>query len=138
MTPPPARAALRQILIDLSVMTGICVVLAIVGPFGTFGLPFAWRLLYWVVLGWGGYACYRPIAGWVVRTGRALDLPDPALWVAATLVATVPMSALVWWVGRMGRPVTLPSLEVAVTLYGYVLVFGGLLTALFYLFDSKK
>ena len=91
-----------------------------------------------MVLGWGGYACYRPIAEWVVRTGRALDLPEPASWIAATLIATVPMSALVWWVGRIGRPFTLPSLEVALTMYGYVLVIGGMLTALFYFVDRRN
>lgn len=138
MTSPGARAALRKMLIDLSVMTVLGVVLAIIGPFGTFTLPFAWRLVYWVVLGWGGYACYRPIAEWVVRTGRPLDLPEPASWIAATLIATVPMSALVWWVGRIGRPFALPSLELALTMYGYVLVIGGMLTTLFYFVDRRN
>lgn len=137
MTTPQHRAALRKMVIDLSIMTGLGVLLALVGPFGTFNLPFALRLIYWVVLGLGGYACYRPIAGWMIRLGAALDLPDVAAWVASCLIATIPMTLIVWTVGNLSRPFTLPSLDTAITMYGYVLVIGGMVMGLFYLFERR-
>lgn len=135
MTTPQHRAALRKMVIDLSIMTGLGVVLALVGPFGTFDLPFALRLVYWVSLVLGGYACYRPIAGWMIRLGEALDLPEAAAWVASCLVATVPMTLIVWTVGHLSQPFALPSLDTGITMYGYVLVIGGMVMGLFYLFE---
>ncbi|MGB7655391.1 MAG: LytTR family DNA-binding domain-containing protein [Novosphingobium sp.] len=137
MTTPQPRAALRKMVIDLSIMTGLGVLLALVGPFGTFNLPFALRLVYWVVLGLGGYACYRPIASAAIRLGQALDLPEAAAWVAACLIATVPMTLIVWTVGGLSRPFALPSLDTAITQYGYVLVIGGMVTGVFYLFERR-
>lgn len=138
MTQDERKAQTRQTVTDLGVMTVLGVVLALIGPFGTFTVPFAWRLVYWVVLGWGGYACYRPITGYLVHQGRALDLPEPAVWIGACLIATLPMTVLVWWVGRIPGPFTPPSLEGALTLYGYVLVIGASVTALFYFIERSK
>lgn len=135
MTTPQSRAALRKMVIDLSIMTGLGVLLALIGPFGSFELPFALRLIYWVGLGWGGYACYRPIAGAVNRLGTALDLPEAAAWIAGCLIATVPMTLVVWFAGLLPGPMRLPSLNTAVGLYGYVLVIGATVTGFFYLFD---
>lgn len=136
MDNPQRAAALRKTLIDLTVMAGIGLVLAVVGPFGSFSVPFAWRLVYWVSLALGGYACYRPIAGWAVDAGLRLQLPELAAWIAGCLIATVPMTVLVWFVGRLPGPFTPPGLEAALASYGYVLVIGGTLTALFYLLEK--
>lgn len=138
MTTTANPSDLRHTLVDLATMTVLGLVLAMIGPFGSFSVPFAWRVVYWVGLGWGGYACYRPIAGAVVRAGRALDLPEPACWIAACLIATVPMTMLVWFVGRLPGPFTPPSLEAAFAMYGYVLVIGGTLTAIFFFIDRHK
>jgi hypothetical protein len=135
MITPQPRAALRKMVIDLSIMTGLGVLLALVGPFGTFDLPFALRLVYWVALVLGGYACYRPIAGGMIRLGEALDLPEAAAWVASCLIATVPMTLIVWTVGHLSQPFALPSLDTGITMYGYVLVIGGMVMGLFYLFE---
>lgn len=132
------KTELRRVLGDLTIMAVLGVVLALVGPFGSFGLPFAWRLVYWVGLSLGGYACYRPIAGAVVDWARDLELPEPAAWILACLIATVPMSVLVWFVGRLPGPFPLPTLEEAFASYAYVLVVGGTLTALFYVLERQK
>lgn len=129
------RILIRQVLIDLAIMTGVGLMLALIGPFGSFAAPFAWRLVYWTGLAWGGYACYRPIGALVARLGPRLDFPPAALWVTACLIATVPMTVLVWFTGQSGRELQVPSLEEWLTLYGYVLAIGTVITFMFYLFQ---
>lgn len=138
MSSPAPQPELRKILIDLATMSALCLVLALIGPFGSFSLPFAWRLVYWIGLGWGGYACYRPIAGIVVNLARDLALPEPAAWVVGCLIATIPMTVLVWAIGRLPGPFPIPSLEEAIAMYGYVLIIGGSLTAIFYFLERHK
>ncbi|MFM6931296.1 MAG: LytTR family DNA-binding domain-containing protein [Novosphingobium sp.] len=131
--PHPAR----QVIIDLAVMTAIGFVLALIGPFGSFAAPFPQRLIYWLGLAWAGYACYRPIGGLIARLGPVLDLPDWSLWLIACLVATVPMTGVVWLVSAMPGPVEVPSPGTWIETYGYVLAIGGMVTMVFYLVQSK-
>jgi hypothetical protein len=126
-------SAVRQILIELAVMVAIGVVLALIGPFGSFAASFGWRLLYWVPLIVAGYLIYRPIgaaAGWL---GHRLELPIGPMWVVATLVATVPMTVLVWAASCSGVCRVPDSVDRALIWYGQVLVIGGAVTLLLYL-----
>ncbi|GAA4759877.1 LytTR family DNA-binding domain-containing protein [Novosphingobium ginsenosidimutans] len=133
----PAAHPARQIVIDLAVMTVIGVVLAVVGPLGSFDAPFWLRLVYWLGLAWAGYACYRPIGGLVARLGANLDLPEWSLWLLACLIATVPMTVVVWLVEALPPPLEVPSPEVWLRTYGYVLAIGAVVTMVFYLVQSK-
>ncbi len=133
----PAAHPARQIVIDLAVMTVIGVVLAVVGPLGSFDAPFWLRLVYWLGLAWAGYACYRPIGGLVTRLGANLDLPEWSLWLLACLIATVPMTVVVWLVEALPPPLEVPSAERWITTYGYVLAIGAVVTMVFYLVQSK-
>lgn len=133
----PAAHPARQIVIDLAVMTVIGVVLAVVGPLGSFDAPFWLRLVYWLGLAWAGYACYRPIGGLVARLGANLDLPEWSLWLMACLIATVPMTVVVWLVEALPPPLEVPSPEVWLRTYGYVLAIGAVVTMVFYLVQSK-
>lgn len=135
--PPPAENPLRQIVIDLGVMSVIGILLALLGPFGSFELPFAYRLIYWLGLAWAGYACYRPIGALINRLGPVLDLPDWSLWLIGCLVATVPMTVVVWLVSALPPPLEMPSLEAWLVTYGYVLAIGSVVTMVFYLVQSK-
>lgn len=128
----------RKLVLDLAVMAGIGVVLAVIGPFGTFetGLPV--RLAYWTSLAVAGYAFYRPI-GWLIEHhGRKIDLPTWLLWTGACLIATVPMSLVVAAVDRLPYGQPFPPFEVLAVNYGYVLVIGAIVTLLFFLFDSDR
>lgn len=137
-TLPPANPnPLRQVVIDLGVMTIIGILLALIGPFGSFELPFAYRLVYWLGLAWAGYACYRPIGGLITRLGTVLELPEWSLWLIGCLVATVPMTAVVWLVSALPPPLELPSLEAWLATYGYVLAIGSVVTMVFYLVQSR-
>jgi hypothetical protein len=129
---------MRRVLIDLSLMTLIGVVLAIIGPFGSFGMPLAWRLVYWLGLAYAGYAIYRPIGGLIGRLEHSLALPAAGLWVAAVVVATVPMTAVVLLLGSLPGPLAIPSAQVVLGTYASVFVIGAAVTALFYALQSGK
>jgi len=135
-TQPTAHPA-RQLVIDLAVMTVIGVLLALLGPFGSFANPFWLRLVYWLGLAWAGYACYRPIGALVTRHGASLDLPEWSLWLLGCLIATVPMTVVVWLISALPPPLELPSAEAWITSYFYVLAIGAVVTMVFYLVQSK-
>ncbi|MEM8724756.1 MAG: LytTR family DNA-binding domain-containing protein [Pseudomonadota bacterium] len=137
MAPQPNRFA-RKIVIDLSIMTAIGVVLAFIGPFGSFAQPLAYRLVSWVAFAWIGYAVYSPMNWLVDRLQATLDLPRAALWVVGVAVATVPMTAIVWSMGFLPNPVPMPSLEQALTSYFYVFLVGGGITAFFFMIETSK
>lgn len=136
--PDPRRQFWRKLVIDLSVMVVIGVVLALIGPFGSFEASFPTRLTYWTGLGLAGYGCYRPI-GWAVeRVGAALDLPVWLLWTAACLIATVPMTVVAAGIERLPRGLPLPGYDVLAASYGYVLVVGAIVTLVFFLIERAS
>ncbi len=128
---------LRRLIVDLSIMLVIGVVLALLGPFGSFNDPIELRLVYWVGLALAGYACYSPITAVVVPWGRKLDLPEWALWVAAVLIATVPMALAIWSLGFIGRDFRWPRLDEAFGTYVNVLIVGAGITVLFHLLERS-
>lgn len=133
---PIAVQRVRRILVDFTVMTVIGVILALIGPFGSFQDPLAIRLIVWVGLSYAGYAIYSPMGAIVERLHTALDLPKLGLWVASVLVATVPMTLVVWSVGQVARPeFRFPDAQAFLMQYAYVLVIGGGVTVLFNLIE---
>ena len=134
----PKRPLARKLVIDLTAMTMIGGVLALIGPFNSFGDPLAIRLMVWIGLAYAGYFIYSPVGWFVDRLAPALDLPGPALWFAGTLIATVPMAIVVWSLNQLNVPeYRIPSAEQALMHYVYVLVIGGGITLLFYVFQTK-
>ena len=128
----------RKLLIDLSVMTIVGVILALIGPFGSADAPLAVRLVSWLLFAWVGYAVYNPI-GWAVeQLHRSLHLPEIGLWIAGCLIATIPMSAIVWAIGFWPRPVPMPTGEQALEAYINVLIIGASITVLFHLIERSK
>ena len=128
-----ARSSLaRKLLVDLSIMTVIGVMLALIGPLGSFNDPLATRLIVWVGFSYAGYLIYSPV-GWLVeRLSGSLDLPSGWLWVAGTMIATVPMAIVVWSLSQIGRSYFYwPTAQEALIHYAYVLVIGGGITLLF-------
>ncbi|MCP5383993.1 MAG: LytTR family transcriptional regulator DNA-binding domain-containing protein [Sphingomonadaceae bacterium] len=113
-------------------MSVIGVVMALIGPFGSFDDPLAIRLMVWLALAYAGYCIYAPM-GWVVdRLHQSLALPRAGLWIAAIVIATIPMTLIVWSVGQLGYPsFRLPSAETFLIQYAYVFVVGAGITAVF-------
>lgn len=127
-TPPQTKPLLSRILIDLAIMVVIGIVLALIGPFGSFNEPLPIRLVVWIGFALLGYALYAPIDTMAQRLAPKLQLPAWALRVAGVLVASVPMSVLVWLIQRDREYWAWPGLDMAVTQYTYVAVIGGLIT----------
>lgn len=135
----PSEPFARRLAIDLAIMLAIGVLLALLGPFGSFAMPLPHRLVYWIGLAVAGYACYSPVSAWVVRAGQRLDLPEWGLWVAAVLIATVPMTLVVWSLGFVGGPGwRWPGLEEAFQAYSNVLIVGAMITLLFYVTGRRN
>lgn len=131
ITKPASRSRLRGVMIDLAIMTAVGVFLAIIGPYGSIEMPFAWRLVTWLGFAYIGYAIYRPMEFVVDRAEAALEFPRGWLWLVATMVATVPMAAVVWTVTYLPKPVPIPDLETGLKHYFFVLVIGGGVVLLF-------
>ena len=122
----------RRILIDCAIILGVGLVLALVGPFGSFAAPFGLRLLYWLAMSYAGYFLYFPAMRAMGALAPRLDLPEPALWAAACLIVSLPMSAVVWTANFVWHPPRWPSLEQALAHYFNVLLLGALVCALFW------
>jgi len=119
-------------------MTIVGVILALIGPFGSADAPLAVRLVSWLLFAWVGYAVYNPI-GWAVeQLHRSLHLPEIGLWIAGCLIATIPMTAIVWAIGFWPRPVPMPTGEQALEAYINVLIIGASITVLFHLIERSK
>ncbi|QDH33026.1 LytTR family DNA-binding domain-containing protein [Porphyrobacter sp. YT40] len=128
--PQPAHP-LRQILIDLAVMSVVGLFLGLIGPFGTIAMPVVGRILSWLAFAYVGYAIYRPMGVVVEWAARRLALPAAGLWVAAVIVATLPMTVAVQIITSLPGPVRWPGIDVITGTYFSVLVIGGAVTLLF-------
>ena len=126
----PRRGLVRGLLVDLAVMTVIGVVLALVGPFGSFNDPLAIRLMVWVGFAWLGYFLYAPIDTIAQRLAPVLDLPEWSLRIVACMVASVPMAFAVFAIPRWPDRMQWPGADFALTHYLYVLMIGGLITVI--------
>lgn len=130
---PSLASPLRQIAVDLAVMSVIGVFLGLIGPFGTMALPAGFRMLIWLAFAYVGYAIYSPM-GFLVGWGQtALALPRAGLWVAAVVIGTIPMTIAVLLISSLPGPLAWPSLEAILGTYSSVLVIGGGVTLLFQL-----
>ncbi|QUL37736.1 LytTR family DNA-binding domain-containing protein [Erythrobacter sp. JK5] len=129
---------LRQLVVDLAIMAIIGFGLALLGPFGSYMQPLEIRFLYWVVLSFAGYLCYVPVAGLVLSFGRRLALPDWTLWVAAVLIGTVPMTAIVILVNQLPGPFVVPRYGAISQTYAHVLVIGAVVVIIFQLLEKRS
>ena len=138
-SPSHGRARLiRQIIIDVAVLLAIGAVLGILAPLGTGYMSLPARMAYWMLLAVAGYLFYKPIGAIVLRAGPKLDLPTWFLWAGAVLIASLPMSILVWIVNAGRGPVPIPPLDVALTHYFAVTVVGAVVTIMFNLLPATR
>lgn len=121
----------RRVAIESLLVLAIGFLLGLFGPFGTYALPLGYRLGYWMLFGFAGYAIFRPL----VIVGRwlseALALPAFAGVVIAQIVAAVPTTLLVGWLMSGFRiEVVLASSRLS-ELYAQVLLIGLMIYLLF-------
>ena len=129
---------LRDMLIDLAVMAFIALMLALLGPFGMFDLPLGIRLIYWLIVGIGGYLLYHPAIMVASRLAPRLELPTAGLWAATCLLMSLPMTALIWMANHViGRPDRF-NLADGITLYGNIVIVAGIVCLIFWFATAKR
>ncbi|MBH5321021.1 LytTR family DNA-binding domain-containing protein [Aurantiacibacter sediminis] len=126
-TPRDQKPFVSRLLVDLATMVAIGVVLALIGPFGSFNDPLPIRLVVWIGFAVLGYALYAPIDTLAQRLAPILQLPAWALRIAGVLISSVPMAAVVWMIQRGPERWGWPGLDVAMTHYVYVAMIGALI-----------
>lgn len=107
----------------LAAATGIGLLLAMLGPFGTFGLAPLWeRLIYWVGLMLISFMLYWPAYDQALRLARRRQLPVAAVVALAIALVSLPMTVIVWLASFRHTPGLWPSARDFAGLYGSVLV----------------
>lgn len=76
----------KQLLVELMLLAAIGLVLGVLGPFGTYEMPAALRLLYWVSFGFIGYLFFRPVTFIAEWLSEASSVP---IWLSITIAAAV-------------------------------------------------
>lgn len=85
----------RQLAVEVLIIAGLGLVLGLFGPFGTWAMPPAVRIAYWVIFGLVGYAIFRPlvtVGRWVAEFLRVSEIFGIGL---ALVVAALPMTLIV-------------------------------------------
>ncbi len=85
----------KRLTIELLVMIAIGLLIGLLGPFGTFPMPPAERMLRWVLWLLTGYVFYRPtgiVATWLCE---ATGMPRIAGTLLALIVASVPVTLVI-------------------------------------------
>jgi hypothetical protein len=124
---------LRELVIELVVMVGLGVLLAALGPFGSFVIGgFGARLAYWVPAALIGYAIFRPTTLAALMAARRLDLPELGAAIVGTLVAAIPATLAIAFFGGF-RPGSHPDFEQLFSLYINVGLIGVLVMTVFVL-----
>ncbi|WP_271079480.1 LytTR family DNA-binding domain-containing protein [Aurantiacibacter sp. MUD61] len=127
-SPREEKPFVSRLLVDLATMVAIGVVLALIGPFGSFNDPLHLRLVVWIGFAVLGYILYAPIDTLAQRLAPKLQLPAWALRIAGVLIASLPMAIVVWMIQRGPDRWGWPGLETAMTHYIYVAMIGALIT----------
>jgi hypothetical protein len=85
----------KRIGVEIFIVLTIGLLLGLIGPFGTFAMPTAMRLGYWMIFGLAGYAIFRPLiilGKWMSETLAVSQLIGVGISIA---VAAMPMTLLV-------------------------------------------
>jgi hypothetical protein len=102
----------RTLLVEMMVLGAAILLLAALGPFGSYAKPIGERLAQWALFLLGGYVFFRPI----LTAGRVLashsGLPRPVAVILACLFAALPTSLIVIlaFAGFRWREVTVGNL----------------------------
>ncbi len=85
----------RRISVELLIIAGIGLVLGLLGPFGTYSMPLALRLAYWVGFILVGYLIFRPITRTASWLHEMSGLPLMLTLGIAVGVASFPLAFLI-------------------------------------------
>lgn len=122
---------------EATVMLALALLLAALGPFGTWAMPFAARLAAWAVFATAGYLCFRPVVAAARVLAAHTRLPLAAALFLACALAALPTTLLVAW-ALAGMAVTRLKLGALAGFYPQVLLVGLLVTAVQMLVASRR
>ncbi|MFN3591686.1 MAG: LytTR family DNA-binding domain-containing protein [Thermaurantiacus sp.] len=126
---------LRQILVELFILVAVVLVIAFLGPFGTYALgQLEARILYWGQLIFGGYVIIRPAMRLAPALAQQLGFPLAVVWAGLASLAALPLTLLVWFVNGAHR---LPSGAEFLRLLPHVLAITVLMSGLFWLLRRR-
>jgi hypothetical protein len=123
-----AIAGLRTRTAVIETVAALCagLLLAAVGPFGTFSqAPLSERLVYWIGVILVAFIVYRPACSVGERLTARLQLSPAFGWSAAVVIATFPVTLLVWLASYRHTPSLWPSLTEYVQFYASVILIGA-------------
>jgi len=83
------------LLVELAVLAALIVLLAALGPFGSYAAPFRARLLHWTLYLASGYIFFRPVVAAGGALARQTGLPRLAALVAACAFGAFPTSVAI-------------------------------------------
>ncbi len=123
--------SLREILVELAILVGIAIVLAALGPFGSFSIgSFAVRLAYWLPATFIGYGFFRPLTAISARLAERLHFHSFVALAAGIVVAALPATIAMGFLGGV-RPGHWPSLDGWFDLYSNVVIVGSVIALFF-------
>lgn len=124
---------LRQIAVELFLMVLAGVVLALIGPFGSFELPLGQRLLLWPLVIVSGYPVFRGLGAVSRWLSESANIPYALAAILALAVAALPVTLIVmllWFRIPLDEALAAPILG---ALYLQVLIVGAIVHAAMYL-----
>ena len=86
---------LRQLAIEIFIIAAIGALLGLLGPFGTYAMPVAMRLAYWIGFILVGYVIYRPVQTVAIWLADATEIPVWTTLLFAAAMAAIPLTAVV-------------------------------------------
>jgi hypothetical protein len=128
----------RNRVIDALIIVLIGIMLAILGPFGTFETPFSIRLIYWVGLLVAGNLVYLATTHLLIGAATRWHLPEAMVWIGGAVLGSIPMTALVALVNRAAFGMTLKTPDHWLYFYGLVLVISFIITGVMWLVSTRR
>ncbi|MEO6433443.1 MAG: LytTR family DNA-binding domain-containing protein [Sphingomicrobium sp.] len=129
---------MRALAGELVVLTIIGVILAALGPFGSFELGgFDQRLAYWLPAAFLGYAIFRPIAFVVILAADKLGIGEFPAMLVAVAIAAFPASAGMMWLSGIHSDHRV-RVDELLQLYIQVALIGGLIGGVFVLISRRR
>lgn len=127
----------RKLMVELAVLGGVALLLALLGPFGTFAIPLGRRLVTWLLFVGAGYLFFRPVIAAADALVLQSGLPRWLAIASAGLFAALPTTLVVVWTfaGPRWREVTAGDLA---GLYPQVLIVGVAVTVIQLLSQGRR
>jgi hypothetical protein len=123
---PSSAEVVRFAALELTTTLVVGILLAAVGPYGTFEQgSVTERLVYWVGVVFIAFAVYRPSCLLFEKAARKIGFSARAAWIAAVVTMSFPLTLLVWLASYRHTPSLWPGLTEYVGFYGSVVLIGA-------------